>query len=107
MTERTDVPIAQIDIKIPKLIPEIPHSNGSVLRESNLKDLADEAGEIFNEKPWFRPLSEEIEQHKKSATFVIVLGGISIFVAASAGFEFGIRHGKDIKDLIDMARKRK
>lgn len=102
-----DVPVGQLEVSIPGLRPEIRNLDGRVISPNNLGDLAEGARAIFDEKPWYRPLLKEIRQHKKSAIFVAVLGGITIFVATAAGFEFGIRHGQDLRHLPKILRGKK
>lgn len=99
--------IAQRDVEIPGLRPEIRDSNGQIIEATNLGDLANEAKKIFDEKPWYRSLLTEVRQHKKSAIFITTLGGISIFVAAAAGFEFGVRHSQDLRHLPKILRRKK
>lgn len=100
-----DVLIAQIDVSIPGLRPDIRDSNGIIIKSNNLTDLASEARIIFADKPWYRPLLNDVRRHKKSAIFLAALGGITIFVATAAGFEFGIRHGQDLRHLPKILRK--
>jgi hypothetical protein len=40
-----------------------------------------------------------VRKGRKSAIFTIGVGSIIIFSAAAAGFEFGVRYGRDIKEL--------
>ena len=102
----SSAPVVQVDVSIPGLRPEIHGSDGKISRLSNLSNLAKQAREIFSEKPWYRPLLSDVRQGKKSAIFVTALGGITIFVAAAAGFEFGVRHGKDLKHLPRILKRR-
>lgn len=104
----SDVPVWQLKkVDIPGLRPAVYDSEGKVIEPDNLGDLTEEARAIFDEKPWYRTLLAEVRQHQKSAIFVTVLGGITIFVATAAGFEFGLRHGQDLRHLPRILRRKK
>lgn len=98
--------IAQVGVEVMGLKPETYDRNGNISHPDNLADLAKETQEIFAKKPWFQPLLEDVLQHKKSAVFITAAGLITIFVATAAGFEFGIRHGRDLRDLQEILRKK-
>lgn len=98
--------IAQVDVEVLGLKPETRDRNGNISDPGNLADLAEKTQKIFVEKPWFQPLLDDVLQHKKSAVFITAAGLIIIFVATAAGFEFGIRHGRDLRDLQDILRKK-
>lgn len=99
--------LAQAGVDIPGLRPEIRGSDGRITRPSNLTDLAEQAKEVFITKPWYRLLLRDVRQGKKSAVFITVLGGITIFAATAAGFEFGIRHGQDLRNLPRILKRKK
>lgn len=99
--------LAQRDVGITGLRPDTRDSNGKIIEPNNLTDLAEEARAIFAEIPWYRSLLREVRQNKKSAIFIAALGGITIFVAGTAGFEFGVRHGQDLRHLPRILRKKK
>lgn len=101
-----DVPVGQLDVSLPGLIQEIRNTNDQVIEPSNLGDLAEEAKAIFAQKSWYRSLLRDVRQHKKSAIFVVAMGGIIIFVATAAGFEFGVRHGQDLRHLPKILRRK-
>lgn len=102
-----DVPVGQLDVSITGLRAEIRDTNGKIIEPGNLLDLAEEARAIFDEIPWYRSLLSAVRQHKKSAVFVAAAGGIIIFVATAAGFEFGVRHGQDLRHLPRILRGKK
>lgn len=105
--ENGEILIAQIRVDVPGVRPEIRDVNGQVVCPTNLEGLAKVARETFQQKPWFGPLLRDVRQGKKSAIFVTVLGGITIFAATAAGFEFGIRHGQDLKHLPKILGRKK
>ena len=92
-------PIVRVDIDIPGLKPEQRDSSGKIRIPNNLPSLSVVTRKVLSEKPWFGDLLRSVRQHEKSAIFVTSLGGIAIFVAGVAGFEFGVRHGQDLQLL--------
>lgn len=99
--------ITQVDVRIPGLMPAVHNSEGRIIQPSNLEDLAQQARAIFAERPWYRSLLSDVRQHRKSAVFVATLGGITIFAAAVAGFEFGVRHGQDLRYLSKILKRKR
>jgi|SRR3989344_7552436 len=98
--------LTQVDVRIPGLIPGVHKSEGGIIQPSNLADLAHQARAIFAEKPWYQLLLRDVRQHKKSAVFIVALGTVTIFVATAAGFEFGVRHGQDLRHLPKILRRK-
>lgn len=66
----------------------------------NLKgtpDIHEKIDKIRNAE-WLARIKKEVKDGTKSGIFWPVAGGFIILIGA-AGFEFGIRHGKDIKEF--------
>lgn len=101
------VVIGRVDVDVPGLKPDLRDGNGKVRKPSNLLDLSEEANKIFSEKPWYRALLTDVRKHRKSAIFITSLGSIAIFVAGAAGFEFGVRHGRDLNVLPKILKRKK
>ena len=101
------VAIGRVDVDVPGLKPDQRDSNGRVKIPNNLFDLSREASKIFSEKPWYRDLLTDVRKHRKSAVFITSLGSIAIFVAGAAGFEFGVRHGRDLNVLPKILKRKK
>lgn len=100
--------IAEIGVEVPGLKPDVRSStDDKIIRPSNLDTLAEKVDEILSNKPWYRLLLDDVSQSKKSAIFTIALGTLTIFVATAAGFEFGIRHGQDLKHLPKILSRQK
>lgn len=55
---------------------------------------------------WFNDLRGDVESGKKRAWYYAAIGGVVVLVG-SAGIEFGLLHGKDIKELIEKVDKYK
>lgn len=103
-----EVLIGQLNLEVPGLKPEIRTDDGKVICQSNLDELMDKTDEALNKKPWYKPLLRDVLEDKKSAVFIVSsIGVLTIFAATVAGFEFGIRHGKDLKHLSEMLDRRK
>lgn len=99
----SDIPVGQIDVNIPPLRPDAIDTHGKIIRPSNLLAHARMARESILNTSWYGPVMKAVREHKKDAIFVTGLGVITIFVAG-AGFEFGVRHGRDIRILQKMLK---
>ncbi|MBI4039060.1 hypothetical protein HY384_03830 [Candidatus Daviesbacteria bacterium] len=97
-------------IPVSGLRPPVLNGNGEIavdgrtnqFLEGNLEDKMPEIAEIIAKRyHWVSRLAEEVRQHKKSAIVVAALGGLTILSAVGAGFEFGVRHGEDIRTFYD------
>jgi hypothetical protein len=95
--ERFNLPV-QSKVEVPGLMPPVLTPEGKVKQPDNLAEKAEEIKRIADEKPWLKTLISDVRKGRKSAIFTIGVGSIIIFSAA-AGFEFGVRHGRDIKEL--------
>lgn len=98
----------QVNIDVPGVRPTLRRENGQLQVTSNLEkpEVAEQLSkEVHEKKPWFvTSLKEAVLRGERSGIWIPVVGGVSVFVAA-AGFEFGIRHGKDIKELYALLSK--
>lgn len=68
-------------------------------KPDNLLEKLSEVDAVTQQNPWLERLFQDASQGKKSAIFTIGVGTLSIIAAATAGVEFGVRGGKDIKEL--------
>lgn len=91
-------------MEVQGLRADIFDENGNKVVESNLQDpkILAKTKEALTKAPWYKSLLEEVKANKKRVLIVTTLGGISLFVA---GFEFGVRGGKDIKDFLVLFKK--
>src|SRR4051812_41187611 len=116
MSER-EVQIAQTEINIPGLKPDkvyppiFNNKSGKIMREgytqeANLSEKSQEIRDEIKKRPWLRNLWRDIRAGKKSAIVTVVLGGLVITTAAGAEFEFGIRHGRDIKEIRNLLKRK-
>ncbi len=94
-------PVIRQEIEVPGL------KAGNHRSVSNYTELPEEKRRIFSEKPWYRILLSDVRKHKKSAIFVTTFGGVIIFVAGVAGFEFGVRDGRDLRILPKLLKRKK
>ncbi len=102
-----DVSLAQTHISIPGLTPDIQGADGKIVARGNFKELSQEVKRTLAREPWFKELLKNVRQDKQSAIFYGVVGGLTIIAATTMGFEFGIRHGKDLKILPKLLKRRK
>lgn len=98
--------IAQVHVDVPGLMPDIINAKGEMLKQSNLGEKLPfihdtlEGIEPKEHKTFYQKIIEDIHSGKKSAIYTITgIGVLTFFVATVAGFEFGIRHGKDLRHL--------
>jgi hypothetical protein len=100
--EKFNLPV-QSKVEVPGLMPPVLTPEGKVKQPDNLAEKAEEIKRIADEKPWLKSLISDVRQGKKSAIFTVGVGSIIIF-SAVVGFEFGLRHGKDIRELSRIIR---
>ena len=107
--DRAEILIAQLEVEVPGLKHEVRDSKDdtTIIRPSNLEELGGKVMSILEKKPWYKPLLEDLHQGKKSAIFTVAFGGLTIFVATAAGFEFGFRHGRDLRHLSEIIGRKK
>ncbi|MBI2074646.1 MAG: hypothetical protein HYT83_02275 [Candidatus Levybacteria bacterium] len=65
----------------------------------NLGEKLVEVEQVVAEKPWLRKLLEDVVNGERSAVFIVTLGALVITTAVGAGYEFGVRGGRDLKEL--------
>lgn len=99
--------VGQVHIEVPGLKPDTLDNKGRVIKPGNLSERVDVIHKTFFEKPWLRGLMSSVRNEEKSAVFYITAGGIVIFVAGVAGFEFGVRHAKDLGILPKLLKRGK
>ena len=99
--------IAEARIPVTGLQPPVHDTKrGEVIKEGNLTNRLPELNDAIDKRPWFRQLLKDVRAGKKSAVVTTALGGIVITAAIGAGFEFGIRHGQDLREFSKLLRKR-
>lgn len=96
-TGETNLPV-EIRVEIPGLMPPAED------RPGNLEQKLPAIQEELERREGLDTLFADVRAHKKSAIFWTVAGGLVIFVATAAGFEFGIRHGQDLKVLLEKLK---
>lgn len=101
--------IAQTDVLVPGLKPDVRADvNGPIVKASNLEGLTDKVRDTLDEKPWYKHLLTDVLEGKKSAVFIVSsIGVLTIFAATAAGVEFGIRHGRDLRELQNLLHPKK
>lgn len=104
------VPVVSVTIPVPGITPEHFFKDGKLkpggimkkikatLREHGEK--GDEERQLVN---WTH-IAEKVKNGEMSGKFKVTSGAIVIFLAG-AGFEFGLRDGKDIKHLLALVHK--
>lgn len=108
-------PIGEVFLKVETLTSKLRPGKkpGEGILETNLQDdkVLDEL-ELKLADPRYKDLLEDIEQGRKRASFVPMVdwrgAGILITVvgaAAAIGVEFGLRHAKDVKELIHLVEE--
>lgn len=98
-----------IALPVSGVLPDVYGKNGRLIEEGNLTAKgSDIICTIKREKKVgvLARLRRQIKDGDMHAIYTVTSGIITIFVAA-ASVELGIRHGKDIKYLIDIVRKAK
>lgn len=70
----------------------------------NLDDRLPRVAEEIEKRPWILQLIQDVHDGKKSAIFKVSLGALVVFAALGSGFEFGIRGGRDIRELHSRLR---
>lgn len=99
-------PVGRLEVNIPRLKPDSVSAEGKIIRPGNLFKMTAETNEELAKKPWYKTLLSDVRKHRKSAVFITSLGSIAIFVAGAAGFEFGVRHGRDLKILPKILKRK-
>lgn len=99
-------PIVRLEVSIPRLKPDSVDADGKITKPGNLFQMTAEASEELSKKPWYKSLLTDVRKYRKSAVFITSLGSIAIFVAGAAGFEFGVRHGRDLKILPKILKRK-
>lgn len=100
--------VGQVNIEISGLQDQILSKKGEVLVAGNLEEKLPQmassllSSEGSEHKTVFERLVHDVRDGKKSAVWTIVgIGGFTIFAATVAGYEFGIRNGRDIHKLYE------
>lgn len=70
----------------------------------NLNEQIDKVAVAIAERPWIDDLIKDIEGGRRSAVYKVSLGAIVILVAGVAGYEFGIREGRDFHNLYERVK---
>jgi hypothetical protein len=96
------IPTQSETVTVGGIYPELGEEGQKGYRPSNVFDekVFPRVAEALKNREWFGKLAQDVLDNKKSAVFVVMVSGIVIFAAAGAGYEFGIRKGKDIRHLV-------
>lgn len=100
----------QAELEVPGLVPwrydKRFKKERKVIRPDNLKEKLPILEQEIASKPWFKDLLEEVHAGEKKGIFTIHPGRIIITVALATaiGVEFGIRGGRDLKELRDSVK---
>lgn len=103
--DRPSVP-GQISLGVSKARPAVRGKEERLIEDDNIDTLGkDIISAIRSEKKvrLFGRIRRALESGDIQGIYTVTAGMLTIFVAA-AGFEFGIRHGKDIRHLEDILR---
>lgn len=105
--------VGEVVVPFPGLRPETTHSKtGEVITPSNIdsEEMKEQLKEIFDKNSkrgkWLREMRRDIREGKRSVVYLEELGALTFLVAAGVAFEFGVRHGKDIKILTSKLRRK-
>lgn len=101
-----NVYLAQTTVDIPGFKPDIRGFDGKINIKGNLGELSGEIQGILFQRSFYRKLLQSVRQDRRSAIFYGVIGGISIVAATAVGFEFGIRHGQDLRILPKLLKRK-
>lgn len=90
----------QTEIEVPGLLPGVFDKDNNCVKPSNLEAKLPELERAIAKKTWISELLAEVRSGEKKGVFAITPGRLTITVAATAlGVEFGIRGGRDLKEL--------
>ncbi len=92
------MPVETDRVVVPRLRPDVFDPRKGFI-SGNFDSLMPQVLEALKKRPGFEALVKDIKEHKKSAIIVTSVGGLTLLVATIAGYEFGIRHGRDIRQL--------
>lgn len=97
--------IAQAHIEVAGLQPDVHDiQTGEVIKKGNFDEKLPEVHEAISSKLWFYKLLDDVHSGKKSAVVKLALGAIVVTAAIGSGYEFGIRHGKDIREFSHLVK---
>ena len=97
--------IVETWIDVPGLRPEVVHTaTGAIRQDDNLQERLPEVQAALDARPWLKDLWRDIRQGRRSATVVVCLGGLLVVTAVGAEFEFGMRRGRDVRDLVKLLK---
>lgn len=100
--------IAQLVLPVSRCLPEVRNAKTDEITEQDtLKENLAELEEEIKNRPWFKQLLDDVRTDKKSAVFKVIVGGIIVTAATAVAYEFGIAHGRDLKELHELLEKHK
>lgn len=102
-----EILLAQTSLSVPGLMPPTYDIGGKIKTGDNLQEKLSEIDTLIagEDHSWYQRLVNDVMSSRKSAIFKIAVGSIIVFAATGAGFEFGIRHGRDIRELHGLVEK--
>jgi hypothetical protein len=99
------IPVQSGIVLVPGLRPDAFHREGG-FTAGNFDELRPQVMEALNRHSGFKALVKDIKEHKKSAIIITSVGSLTLLVAAVAGYEFGIRHGRDVQQLFPKRNRK-
>ena len=69
----------------------------------NLEDMMPSVVAELENRPWFLKFMEDVGRGEKKGVFVVALGAL-VITSGIAGFEFGVRGGRDVQELWQKVR---
>ena len=95
----------QTVIEVAGLTPGVYDKDNNCVKPSNLTDKLPQLEREIAGKPWFSRLLDEVHLGEKKGIYAITPGRLIITVAAAfLGVEFGIRGGRDLKELRETVK---
>jgi len=98
--------LAQFSVPVDDLLPEVRKKNG-LERADNLEHVLPNLLKAVEERPWLRQFLDGVRSGEKRAIFRLVVGGLIVTAAASAAYELGPAHGKDLRELAHRLQRHK
>lgn len=102
------VPVGSITVDVPGLSEEHFDHEGNIVHQAMRKKFEEvlhrtgkDGDRQLADWHW---LKDKIHNDERSAVFVVKASAVVIFVAG-AGFEFGVRHAKDFRNVLKLVRK--
>ena len=99
------IPVVSGRVLISRLKPNVGIEGSRGFLAGNVEELTPLITATLDSEPWFRKLAKKVADHEQSAILVASLGAVVIIAAGVAGFEFGVRNGRDIRQFLPKKEK--